>query len=74
MSTEYKEEELRRAARDGRIDDVRKYLNDNTVDVNEEDKWGCIALPLACRNGIVMLQSFYWIKEPISMQRVNGTV
>ena len=51
MSTEYKEEELRRAARDGRIDDVRKYLNDNTVDVNEEDKWGCTALPLACRNG-----------------------
>ena len=48
MSKEDKQHELRRAAGDGRIDDVKKYLNDDIVDVNWRDKWGRTALYSAC--------------------------
>ena len=59
-----KQEQLRKAPREGRIDDVRKYLNDDTVGVNGKCGWG----------SIVMFQSSYWIMEPISMQLFRITI
>ena len=50
MSTKHKQQEFISAARNGRIDDVRKYLKDDTIDVN--GKWrGKTALYLACKYG-----------------------
>jgi ankyrin repeat protein len=51
-STKSKQIDLRNAARDGRINDVRKHLNnDNTVNVNDKDHNGWTALHCACWHG-----------------------
>ena len=51
MSTRNKQDEFVDSASNGTIDAVRKYLNDNTVDVNGKDRWGWPALYWACENG-----------------------
>ena len=51
MSSKNKQECLRDAARYGSIDDVKKYLNDGTVDVNGKDSYGWTALHKACHEG-----------------------
>jgi ankyrin repeat domain-containing protein 17 len=47
-STKKKEKELRNAACSGKIRDVRKLLNDDTVNVNGKDSSGYTALHWAC--------------------------
>ena len=51
MSSENKQKCLINAARYGSIDDVKKYLNDGTVDVNGKNIYGQTALHLACYEG-----------------------
>ena len=46
-----KQKNLLFVARNGRIEDVKKYLNDDTVDVNGKCPYGMTALHCACLNG-----------------------
>jgi ankyrin repeat protein len=46
-----KQEPLRDAARNGRLEDVKKYLNDGAVDVDGKDKRGWTPLHYAGMGG-----------------------
>ena len=51
MSTENKQKAFKVAVSQGKIDEVKKYLNDETVRVDAKDDRGYTALHEACRTG-----------------------